>query len=135
MIIDFNLLKGLNRTIYDALFIGLSLEKYDVRERASNFLKEDPDISRRRTILDQDLERFTNARLEFENIPDVRLSEFSDDDNKDDDNDDANTDTDADSLPSRKDFVPRTIASRSPSPISPKVRTIQGTTRQYVKQL
>ncbi|KAG8846837.1 hypothetical protein FRB91_000412 [Serendipita sp. 411] len=118
MIIDFNLLKGLDRTIYDALFTGLSLGKYNVRERASNFLKEDPDISRRRTILDQDLERFTNARLEFENIPDVRLSEFSDDDNKDDDDD---TDTDADSLPSRKDFIPRIIASRSPSPISPKV--------------
>ncbi|KAG8786770.1 hypothetical protein FRC16_001642, partial [Serendipita sp. 398] len=89
LIIDFNLLKGLDRTIDEALFIGLSLGKHDVRDRASNFLKEDTDLERRRIILDQDLERFEKACLEFENIPGVRLAGLGDDDDNrvDDDSD------------------------------------------------
>jgi len=69
MIIDFELLKGFERTLDDALFKGMGLGEDQLRQRCSTFLEEDPDIVRRRESLQQDLERFESALADLQNIP------------------------------------------------------------------
>jgi len=69
MIIDFELLKGFERTLNDALYKGLGLGEDQLRQRCSTFLKEDPDIVRRRDSLHQDLERFEAALADLQRIP------------------------------------------------------------------
>jgi hypothetical protein len=61
MIIDFELLKGFNRTLVDALLKGLGLGEDQLRQRCLTYLKEDPEIVRHRDSLHQDLERFEAA--------------------------------------------------------------------------
>jgi hypothetical protein len=69
MIIDFELLKGFERTLDDALFKGMALGEDQARQRCTAFLKEDPAIIRRRESLHQDLERFEAALADLQNIP------------------------------------------------------------------
>jgi Dynamin GTPase effector domain len=69
MIIDFGLLKVFNRTLDDALLKGLGLGEDQLRERCLAYLKEDPEIVRRRNSLHQDLERFEAALADLQNIP------------------------------------------------------------------
>ncbi|KIM31730.1 hypothetical protein M408DRAFT_237585 [Serendipita vermifera MAFF 305830] len=73
MIIDFELLKGFDRTLGDALFEGLALGDDQLRQRCSAFLKEDPGVVRRRESLYQDLERFESALDDLQNIPAVDI--------------------------------------------------------------
>jgi hypothetical protein len=47
MIIDFELLKGFNRTLDDALLKGLGLGEDQLRQRCLTYLKEDPELVRR----------------------------------------------------------------------------------------
>jgi hypothetical protein len=61
MIIDFELLKGFNRTLDDALYEGLGLGQGDSRDRCASFLREDPEVVRHRNLLHHDLERFEAA--------------------------------------------------------------------------
>jgi Dynamin GTPase effector domain len=74
MIIDFELLKGFERTLDDALFKGMALGEDQVRQRCAAFLKEDPAIVRRRKSLHQDLERFEAALADLQNIPALNSS-------------------------------------------------------------
>lgn len=69
MIIDYELLKGFERTLDDALFKGIALGEDQMRQRCAAFLKEDPAIVRRRDSLYQDLERFEAALDDLQNIP------------------------------------------------------------------
>ncbi|KIM19796.1 hypothetical protein M408DRAFT_334259 [Serendipita vermifera MAFF 305830] len=71
MIIDFELLKGFDRTLDDALFKGMALGEDQLRQRCEAFLKEDPAIVRRRELLHRDLERFESALYDLQNIPAV----------------------------------------------------------------
>jgi len=68
MIIDFELFKGFERTLDDALFKGMALGEDQNRQRCAAFLKEDPAIIRRRESLHQDLERFEAALADLQNI-------------------------------------------------------------------
>ena len=74
MIIDFELLKGFERTLDDALFKGMTLGEDQARQRCAAFLKEDPAIIRRRESLHQDLERFEAALADLQNIPALNSS-------------------------------------------------------------
>lgn len=71
MIIDFQLLKGFDRTLDDALFKGMALGEDNIRQRCAAFLKEDPAVVRHREALQQDLERFEAALGDLQNIPAV----------------------------------------------------------------
>ena len=68
MIIDFELLKGFDRTLDDALFKGLALGEDRIRQRCAAFLEEDTKIVRRRESLTLDLERFGAALDDLQNI-------------------------------------------------------------------
>jgi hypothetical protein len=61
MIIDFELLKGFNRSLDDALYLGLGLSEGDARERCASFLREDTAVVYHRSMLHRDLERFEGA--------------------------------------------------------------------------
>jgi Dynamin GTPase effector domain len=74
MIIDFELLKGFERTLDDALFKGMALGEDQARKHCAAFLKEDPAIIRRRESLHQDLERFEAALADLQNIPALNSS-------------------------------------------------------------
>jgi hypothetical protein len=84
MILDFQLLKGFDRTLDDALFKGLSLGEDEIRERCAGYLQEDPLVERRRKSLLQDLERYESALNDLQNIPGITFDE-SDNDDRDDD--------------------------------------------------
>lgn len=68
MIIDFELLKGFNRTLDDALYEGLGLGQDDNRDRCASFLREDSEIVRHRNLLHHDLERFEAALTALRSI-------------------------------------------------------------------
>jgi hypothetical protein len=61
MIIDYELLKGFDRTLTNALFQGLQVTGNDAHDRASGYLQENPNIIQRRERLRQDLEKFEAA--------------------------------------------------------------------------
>ena len=69
MIIDYEFLKGFERTLDDALFKGMGLGEDQLRHRCSIYLKEDPDIVSRRESLHQGLERFEAVLTDLQNIP------------------------------------------------------------------
>jgi hypothetical protein len=71
MVIDFELLKGFNRTLDDALLKGLGLGEDQLSQRCLAYLKEDPEIVRHRNSLHQDLERFEAALADLQNIPGI----------------------------------------------------------------
>jgi hypothetical protein len=75
MILDFQLLKGFNKTLDDALFVGLSLGEDEVRERCANYLDEDPLVEQRRTSFIQDLGRYEAALNDLQSIPGITLDE------------------------------------------------------------
>ena len=58
MIVDYELLKGFNRTLTNALFQGLQVTGKDAQERARGYLQENPNIIQRRETLRHDLEKF-----------------------------------------------------------------------------
>ena len=66
MIIDFELLKGFGRRLDDALFKSMGLGEDQSRQRCAAFLKENPDVVRRRELLSQDLERFESALADLQ---------------------------------------------------------------------
>ncbi|KIM31729.1 hypothetical protein M408DRAFT_327180 [Serendipita vermifera MAFF 305830] len=74
MILDYELLKGFNRTLSEALFKGLNISGKDAHARSSGFLKEDPTVVRRREGLEQDLKRLEAALADLQNIPGVNSS-------------------------------------------------------------
>ena len=71
MIVDYELLKGFNRTLTNALFQGLQVAGKDAHERASRYLQENPNVIQRRDTLRQDLEKFEAALADLQNIPGV----------------------------------------------------------------
>jgi hypothetical protein len=71
MIVDYELLKGLDRTLTNALFQGLQVAGQDAHERASRYLQENPNVIQRRDTLEQDLEKFKAALADLQNIPGV----------------------------------------------------------------
>jgi len=71
MIIDYELLKGFDRTLTKAMFQGLQVAGRDAQERAMGYLQEDPNVIRRREALEQDLEKFEAALADLQNIPGV----------------------------------------------------------------
>jgi hypothetical protein len=75
MILDFQLLKGFNKTLDDALFEGLSLGEDEVRERCEDYLVEDPLVEQRRGSLLQDLQRYEAAMNDLQNIPGITFDE------------------------------------------------------------
>jgi hypothetical protein len=88
MILDFQLLKGFDRTLQDALFKGLSLGEGEVRERCAGYLKEDPSVEQRRESLLQDLERYEAALNDLQNISGITFDESDNDDDHDDQSED-----------------------------------------------
>jgi hypothetical protein len=71
MIIDYELLKGFDRTLTNALFQGLQVAGREAQEHASGYLQEDPNVIRRREALEQDLEKFEAALADLQDIPGV----------------------------------------------------------------
>ncbi|KIM31728.1 hypothetical protein M408DRAFT_327179 [Serendipita vermifera MAFF 305830] len=69
MILDFELLKGFNRTISNVLFKELEMSGKDADMRSSGYLEEDPTMVRRREALEQDLQRLEAALADLQNIP------------------------------------------------------------------
>jgi hypothetical protein len=71
LIIDYELLKGFDRTLTNALFQGLQVAGREAQENASGYLQEDPNVIRRREALEQDLEKFEAALADLQDIPGV----------------------------------------------------------------
>ncbi|CCA70427.1 hypothetical protein PIIN_04366 [Serendipita indica DSM 11827] len=88
--IDSHLFKAFAESLDDVLFSGLSLSGDGARQRCQAFIQEDPEVTRRRASLDQDLERFENAFSDLQNIPGVSLTggghSYINDDEEDDGN-------------------------------------------------
>jgi hypothetical protein len=74
MIIDYELLKGFDRTLNKALFQGLQVSGHEAQERATVYLQEDPTVIRRREALEQDLEKFEAALADLQDIPGVNAA-------------------------------------------------------------
>jgi hypothetical protein len=74
MIVDYELLKGFDRTLANALFQGLQVAGEDAQQRASGYLQENPNIIQRRETLRRDLEKFEAALADLQNIPGVNSS-------------------------------------------------------------
>jgi hypothetical protein len=73
MIIDYELFKGFERTLGDALIVGLALGEDRLKERCAAFLVENPEVVERRQTLSRDYERFEKALEELHNIPGLSL--------------------------------------------------------------
>jgi succinate dehydrogenase/fumarate reductase flavoprotein subunit len=71
MIIDYELLKGFDRTLTNALFQGLQVAGMEAQERAAGYLQENPNVIRRREALEHDLEKFEAALADLQNIPGI----------------------------------------------------------------
>jgi hypothetical protein len=71
MIIDYELLKGFDRTLTNALFQGLQVAGKEAHERATAYLQEDPNIIRRRETFEEDLKKFEAALADLQDIPGV----------------------------------------------------------------
>jgi hypothetical protein len=73
MIIDYELFKGFERTLGEALIVGLALGEDRLKERCAAFLVENPEVVERRQTLSRDYERFEKALEELHNIPGLSL--------------------------------------------------------------
>lgn len=73
MIIDYELFKGFERTIGDALIAGLALGEDQLKDHCVAFLLKDPGVVERRQTLSRDYERFEKALEEIHNIPSLSL--------------------------------------------------------------
>lgn len=71
MIIDFELLKGFDRTVGDALLKGVGFDEDNLHQRCAAFLKGDHTISRRRELLIRDLERFEEILSTLRHFPGI----------------------------------------------------------------
>ena len=68
MIIDFEMLKGFNRTINEILFKELALGADNARMRCKEFLDEAPEVINRRNDLTGKLMKLEAARLEVQKV-------------------------------------------------------------------
>jgi hypothetical protein len=73
MIIDYELFKGFERALGEALIVGLALGEDRLKERCAAFLVENPELVERRQTLSRDYERFERALEELHNIPGLSL--------------------------------------------------------------
>ena len=73
MIIDFEMLKGFNRTINEILFKELALGADNAQIRCKAFLDEAPEVVNRRNDLTGKLMKLEAARLEVQKVCKSRL--------------------------------------------------------------
>ena len=71
MILDYEMLKGFERTLMATLYQELQVVGKDAQERSAVYLKEDPILVRRRESMEQDLKKFEAALYDLQEIPGV----------------------------------------------------------------